>query len=81
MTLQGMDNVAMMRTPDRHGRLELLKFHRLTAARAVPMNAPANTLGIRRIMFAVEEYWKRAQPLAAEARLTRALASAEGSVR
>lgn len=48
-------DVAMMRTPDGHGRLELMKFHRPTAATAEPKNAPANTLGIRRIMFAVED--------------------------
>jgi catechol 2,3-dioxygenase-like lactoylglutathione lyase family enzyme len=48
-------DVAMMRTPDGHGRLELMKFHRPPAVRAEPKNAPANTLGIRRIMFAVED--------------------------
>jgi catechol 2,3-dioxygenase-like lactoylglutathione lyase family enzyme len=48
-------DVAMMRTPDGHGRLELTKFHRPTAVSAEPKNAPANTLGIRRIMFAVED--------------------------
>jgi len=47
-------DIAMMRTPDGHGRLELMKFHRPTAITAEPLNAPANTLGIRRIMFAVE---------------------------
>src|SRR6267378_6158707 len=47
-------DVAMMRTPDGHGRLELMKFHSPTADRAEPKTAPANTLGIRRIMFAVE---------------------------
>ena len=48
-------DIAMMRTPDGHGRLELMKFHRPTAVSAEPKNAPANTLGIRRIMFAVED--------------------------
>jgi catechol 2,3-dioxygenase-like lactoylglutathione lyase family enzyme len=48
-------DVAMMRTPDGHGRLELMKFHRPPAVSAEPKNAPANTLGIRRIMFAVED--------------------------
>jgi catechol 2,3-dioxygenase-like lactoylglutathione lyase family enzyme len=47
-------HVAMMRTPDGHGRLELMRFQRPTAASVEPKNAPANTLGIRRIMFAVE---------------------------
>lgn len=48
-------DVAMMRTPDGHGRVELTKFHRPTAIGAEPENAPANTLGIRRIMFAVDD--------------------------
>jgi len=47
--------IAMMRTPDGHGRVELTKFHAPTAIRAEPKNAPANTLGIRRIMFAVDD--------------------------
>jgi catechol 2,3-dioxygenase-like lactoylglutathione lyase family enzyme len=55
----GLENVraeiAMMRTPDGHGRVELTKFHAPTAIRAEPKNAPANTLGIRRIMFAVDD--------------------------
>ena len=48
-------DVAMMWTPDGHGRLELTKFHKPTAVSAEPKNARANTLGIRRIMFAVED--------------------------
>jgi catechol 2,3-dioxygenase-like lactoylglutathione lyase family enzyme len=48
-------DIAMMRTPDGHGRLELTKFHRPTVVIPEPTNAPANTLGIRRIMFAVED--------------------------
>jgi catechol 2,3-dioxygenase-like lactoylglutathione lyase family enzyme len=48
-------DVAMMRTPDGHGRLELMKFHRPPAVSAESKNAPANTLGIGRIMFAVED--------------------------
>jgi catechol 2,3-dioxygenase-like lactoylglutathione lyase family enzyme len=48
-------DIAMMRTPDGHGRLELTKFHRPTAASAEPKNAPANTLGIRNVMFAVDD--------------------------
>ncbi len=54
--LDGVRNdIAMMRTPDGHSRLELIKFHTPTAASAEPKNAPVNTLGIRRIMFAVED--------------------------
>src|SRR5437867_12917320 len=47
-------DIAMLRTPDGHGRLELTKFHTPTATTAEP-NAPVNTLGIRRIMFAVDD--------------------------
>jgi catechol 2,3-dioxygenase-like lactoylglutathione lyase family enzyme len=48
-------DIAMMRTPDGHGRVELTRFHTPPAVRAEPQHAPANTLGIRRIMFAVED--------------------------
>ena len=55
----GLENVrceiAMMRTPDGHGRLELDKFHTPTAVRAEPEDSPVNSLGIRRIMFAVDD--------------------------
>jgi catechol 2,3-dioxygenase-like lactoylglutathione lyase family enzyme len=47
--------IAMMRTPDGHGRLELDKFHAPPAVRSEPKDAPVNTLGIRRIMFAVDD--------------------------
>jgi catechol 2,3-dioxygenase-like lactoylglutathione lyase family enzyme len=48
-------DIAMMRTPDGHGRVELSKFHTPPAVRAEPEDAPANALGIRRIMFAVDD--------------------------
>ena len=48
-------DITMMRTPDGHGRVELTKFHTPAAVRPEPENAPANTLGIRRIMFAVDD--------------------------
>jgi catechol 2,3-dioxygenase-like lactoylglutathione lyase family enzyme len=48
-------DIAMMRTPDGHGRVELSKFHAPPAVRLVPEDAPSNTLGMRRIMFAVTE--------------------------
>jgi len=48
-------DIAMMRTPDGHGRVELTKFHSPPAVKAEPQRAPANTLGIRRIMFAVDD--------------------------
>jgi catechol 2,3-dioxygenase-like lactoylglutathione lyase family enzyme len=48
-------DIIMMRTPDGHGRVELTKFHTPPAVKAEPELAPANTLGIRRIMFAVDD--------------------------
>ncbi len=62
--LIGLHNVratlALLRTPDGHGRIELDKFHTPEAdglrasARTRPENVPVNALGIRRIMFAVD---------------------------
>src|SRR5205814_7762720 len=48
-------DIAMLRPRDGHGRIELSKFHTPPAVRAEPVDAPANTLGIRRIMFAVDD--------------------------
>jgi hypothetical protein len=45
----------MLRTPDGHGRLELTKFHTPTAISDEPDPAPPNTLGIRNIMFAIDD--------------------------
>jgi catechol 2,3-dioxygenase-like lactoylglutathione lyase family enzyme len=54
----GLDHIrveiAVVRTLDGHGRLELTKFHHPPATTAEP-SAPANTLGLRRIMFAVDD--------------------------
>jgi catechol 2,3-dioxygenase-like lactoylglutathione lyase family enzyme len=47
-------DIAMLRTPDGHGRVELTKFHTPPATTAEP-NAPVNTLGMGRIMFAVDD--------------------------
>jgi catechol 2,3-dioxygenase-like lactoylglutathione lyase family enzyme len=47
--------LALMRTPDGHGRIELDKFHTPNAIRIGPADAPVNTLGIRRVMFAVDD--------------------------
>ena len=46
--------IAMMRTPDGHGRLELSCFH-APAIAADHRAAPVNSLGYLRIMFAVED--------------------------
>jgi catechol 2,3-dioxygenase-like lactoylglutathione lyase family enzyme len=48
-------DIAMMRVPGGHGGVELAKFHTPAAVRAEPADAPANALGLRRIMFAVED--------------------------
>jgi catechol 2,3-dioxygenase-like lactoylglutathione lyase family enzyme len=46
--------VVMLKTPDGHGRLELMKFH-TPPARGGDLHAPPNTLGIRRLAFAVDD--------------------------
>jgi len=57
--VNGLDGVrvdiAMMRTPDGNGRLELTKFHTPAVISAEPANALGNTLGLRSIMFAVDD--------------------------
>src|SRR3954466_12963233 len=47
--------LALLRTPDGHGKIELDKFHTPEAIRVGPVDAPVNALGIRRIMFTVED--------------------------
>jgi len=55
----GLDDVradiAMMRTPDGHNGVELTRFHTPPAVRLEPESAPTNALGIRRIMFTVDD--------------------------
>jgi catechol 2,3-dioxygenase-like lactoylglutathione lyase family enzyme len=46
--------IAMMETPDGHGRLELAKFH-APSRRGGDRHAAANTPGIRHIAFAVDD--------------------------
>jgi catechol 2,3-dioxygenase-like lactoylglutathione lyase family enzyme len=54
--LEGVQvNIAMMRTPDGHGRVELTKFRNPELVGTEPAIAPTNTLGLRQIMFAVED--------------------------
>ena len=57
--VNGLDGVrvdiAMMRTPDGDCRLELTKFHTPAVISAEPANALGNTLGLRSIMFAVDD--------------------------
>lgn len=55
----GLDGVrseiAMMRTPDGHGKLELATYHHPAAHRPEPQDPPPNTLGLHRVMFAVDD--------------------------
>jgi catechol 2,3-dioxygenase-like lactoylglutathione lyase family enzyme len=54
--LEGVQaDIAMMRTPDGHGRVELTKYRKPALVAAEPAIAPPNTLGLRQIMFAVED--------------------------
>jgi catechol 2,3-dioxygenase-like lactoylglutathione lyase family enzyme len=55
----GLDGVrsqiVMLRTPDGHGRLELTKYYAPDAVRPDTPAPPANTVGLHRIMFAVDD--------------------------
>lgn len=57
-SIVGLDDVrveiAFLRTPDGHGQVELTRFLSPAATTAEP-DAPANTLGLRRVMFAVDD--------------------------
>ncbi|MFE5403019.1 VOC family protein [Streptomyces sp. NPDC056580] len=48
-------DIAMMRTPDGHSKLELTKYHTPAVADTEPRNPPPNTLGLHRVMFAVDD--------------------------
>ena len=48
-------DIAMLRTPDGRGKLELAKYHNPAALRPEPQNPPPNTLGLHRVMFAVDD--------------------------
>ena len=48
-------DIAMMRTPDGHSKLELTKYHTPAAIGARPLNPPPNTVGLHRVMFAVDD--------------------------
>ena len=57
--LEGVNvDVAVLQTPDGHGKLELAKFHSPTHEGGdgqAPSNAPSNAPGIRHILFAVDD--------------------------
>ena len=48
-------DIAMMRTPDGHSKLELAKYHTPAVVSTEPENPPPNTLGLHRVMFAVDD--------------------------
>ena len=55
----GMDGIrseiAMMRTPDGHGRVELTTYHSPALVMPDPLAPAPNTVGLHRIMFAVDD--------------------------
>src|SRR4051794_4490406 len=53
--LEGVQvDIVMMRTPDGHGRLELTKFRHPELVEIEPAIAPPNALGLRSVMFTVQ---------------------------
>lgn len=61
--------IAMMKTPDGHGRLELSVYRSPTAVIPDPAVPPSNMLGLHRVMFAVDDIddtLARLRPLGAE---------------
>lgn len=58
-TVVGLDDmrseIAMMRIPDAPGRIELATYHSPEAIIPEPEITPANTLGLHRAMFAVDD--------------------------
>ncbi|WP_243081699.1 VOC family protein [Streptomyces sp. 891-h] len=48
-------DIAMMRAPDGSGKLELTKYHNPAAISVEPSSLPPNTLGLHRVMFAVDD--------------------------
>ena len=47
-------DIVMMQSPDGHGRLELTKFRNPNLVEIEPAVAPPNALGLRSVMFTVE---------------------------
>ena len=72
--------VAMMRTPDGHGRLELSRFVR-PATVADHRAAPVNALGYLRVMFAVDDLDATLARLGERAKLVGEVVDYEGTYR
>jgi catechol 2,3-dioxygenase-like lactoylglutathione lyase family enzyme len=55
----GLENIqseiAMMKTPDGQGRIELATYHWPKAGKSNPRIPPSNTLGLHRVMFEVKD--------------------------
>jgi len=47
--------IAMLRTPDGHGKLELSRYRSPEASEMSPRNPPHNIIGMHRVMFAVDD--------------------------
>ena len=47
--------IVMLRPPDGHGGIELTKYHEPATLGPSPRDLPVNTLGYRRVMFAVDD--------------------------
>jgi catechol 2,3-dioxygenase-like lactoylglutathione lyase family enzyme len=48
-------DIVMLRTPDGHSKVELSRFHTPKPVTLQPAPAPSNALGLRRIMFTVDD--------------------------
>jgi catechol 2,3-dioxygenase-like lactoylglutathione lyase family enzyme len=48
-------DIAMMRVPGGLGRIELAKYRNPAPVSATPQNPPHNTVGMHRVMFAVDD--------------------------
>ncbi|MEO6012563.1 MAG: VOC family protein [Devosia sp.] len=72
--------IAMMRTPDGHSRLELSRFVRPEVI-ADHRNAPVNALGYLRVMFAVDDLGATLEQLGDRARLVGEIVDYEGVYR
>ena len=72
--------VAMMRTPDGHSRLEISRFVR-PAVVADHRNAPVNALGYLRVMFAVTDLSETLDTLGARASMVGEIVDYEGIYR
>jgi catechol 2,3-dioxygenase-like lactoylglutathione lyase family enzyme len=54
--LEGVrSDIAMMRTPDGHAKLELAEYQTPASSSTDPQTPPPNTLGLHRVMFTVDD--------------------------